>query len=155
MALGPETFRVRPGFPSELAAVRLRRRLAQEFLDLCFEVKSAKNPANHAINLQLCQVMRRSGRRTGFQIVSGEPGPGSLASGRPGNGRLEDLQESCTEWVRDLTTPFVSGSSFLDYSNLAGIDAPYCAPRYSHAHENDGRKNLQMRRANCWPTPFQ
>ena len=41
--------------PKRLAAVRLRRRLAQEFLDLYFQVKRAKNPANHAINLQLGQ----------------------------------------------------------------------------------------------------
>jgi putative transposase len=38
-----------------IAAARLRRRLAQEFLDLCFQVKCAKHPANDAINLQLCQ----------------------------------------------------------------------------------------------------
>jgi hypothetical protein len=49
----PGTIEGSPQLPERIAAARLRRRSAQQFLDFGLQVKCAKNSANHAINLQL------------------------------------------------------------------------------------------------------
>ena len=46
--VSPEAFEGSPQLPERMAAARLRRRPPKELLNFGFQVKCAKNPANHA-----------------------------------------------------------------------------------------------------------